>query len=179
MDGVFAPTLSPAIESLWLPKQGIRKDIHVMFQHPFHQLKKLLDLNPDLIIIQAEANPGSVDDFIKHVKKTKVRLGIALLAETSPSQQRVSELIRLSDYVLIFCGHLGYHGGIADLALLDKVAEIKSINPNAEIGWDGGINKDNIRALADGGIDVLNVGAAIQKATNPENAYRELRELVA
>jgi len=179
MDGIFAVTKSPDIETLWLPTGNIRKDMHVMFQHPFHQLKKLLSLGPDMIIIQVEADKESVDNFIKHIKKTRVRLGVALLAPTRPTDPRVAGLIKKSDYVLIFSGHLGFQGSKADLGLLSKVSEIKSINPKVEIGWDGGICLENAKKLAEGGVNVLNIGGAIQKSSNPAESYTKLKEALA
>lgn len=178
MDGIFAPTKSPDIDKIWLP-ENIVCDIHIMYQHPFHQLRKLLRLDPHMIIIQAEADPASVDDFIKHIKKTKVLLGLALLEETSPLEPRVSELIKKADYVLIFSGHLGYQGSKADLGNLKKVEQITAINPKVEIGWDGGINKDNIHELSISGIDVLNIGGSIQKMPDPAGAYAMLEGILA
>jgi ribulose-phosphate 3-epimerase len=61
-----------------------------------------------------------------------------------------------------------------DEKLLAKVGKVKAINPNVEIGWDGGANVDNVRLLADGGIDVINVGGAIQRSEDPEEAYATL-----
>jgi pentose-5-phosphate-3-epimerase len=177
MDGIFAPTKSPDIDKLWLPS-GVVCDIHIMYQHPFHQLRKLLDLSPRLVIVQAEADKESVDEFIKHVRKTKVGVGISLLAETSPLNTRVSELIKKCQYVLIFSGHLGYQGSKADLSLLNKVEQIKQLNPKAEIGWDGGISKENILELVSAGIDVLNVGGAIQKTADPASSYAALKEIL-
>jgi ribulose-phosphate 3-epimerase len=177
MDGIFAPTKSPDIDKIWLPSTVVC-DVHIMYQHPFHQLHRLLDLNPSMVIIQAEADKQSVDDFIKHIKKTKVRVGLALLAATSPRDARVADLIKKCDYVLIFSGHLGYQGSKADLSLLSKVEDIKRLNPTAEIGWDGGINEHNIVALSEGGIDVLNIGGSIQKQPDPVSAYSKLRHLL-
>lgn len=178
MDGIFAPTKSPDIDKLWLP-EGVIADVHIMFQHPFNQLKKILRLNPYQVTIQAEAQQNSVDDFIRAIKKTKVRLGIALLASTHPETPRVKELIKKSDYVLVFSGNLGYHGGSVDFSLLDKIPKIKSINPKAEIGWDGGIAIENVATLVRGGVDVLNVGGSIQKASDPTHVYNELMSKIA
>lgn len=178
MDGIFAPTVSPSLHAIWLP-ENIDCDVHLMFQHPYQQLKRLLALNPKKIIIQAEAQKDSVERFISGIRQTKVGLGISLLADTSPDEPHIKNWIKRCEYVLIFSGHLGYHGGEADLALLEKITKIKHINSNVEIGWDGGINADNIRTLADKGVDVLNVGGAIQKQKDPESAYIELSKLLA
>ena len=46
--------------------------------------------------------------------------------------------------------------------------------PDIEIGWDGGANLSNVRALAHAGIDVINVGSAITQATDPAAMYQSL-----
>jgi ribulose-phosphate 3-epimerase len=78
------------------------------------------------------------------------------------------------DHVLIFSGDLGNFGGHANLRLLDKVAELRRHKPELEIGWDGGINEQNISKLVFAGVDVLNVGGYIQNAEEPEKAYSRL-----
>lgn len=173
MDGVFAPTKSPDIEKLWFEK-GIETDVHVMFQHPDRQIKKLLNHSPSLIVVQAEADNESVMRCIDGLRKTRVRVGVSLLADTRPSEPFVSNCIEKAHHVLIFSGHLGYHGGKAQLELLAKVEQIRAINPNVEIGWDGGINSFNAKQIADAGVDVLNVGGYIQKSNDPVGAYHKI-----
>jgi pentose-5-phosphate-3-epimerase len=63
------------------------------------------------------------------------------------------------------------------MSQLQKVEEIKTLNPHAEIAWDGGVNLDNVAALAQSGIDVINVGSAIQKAIQPQAAFSQLQQL--
>jgi ribulose-phosphate 3-epimerase len=178
MDGVFAPTKSPDIDNLWLPEKVVC-DVHLMFQHPYRQIKKLLSLNPSMVILQAEADQKSVLDSIAALKQTRVRVGVSLLAATSPDDDFVYKCIALADHVLIFSGHLGYHGGTADFGLLDKVSKIKAINHTAEIGWDGGISFLNVSELVAGGVGVLNTGGAIHGAENPSEAYKKLVVLAA
>ncbi len=175
MDGIFAPTKSPDINKIWLP-EGIVCDIHLMFQHPGRVIESLLKLNPSLIIIQAEADSMSVGEAIELIRKSDTKLGIALLADTRVYTAR--ECLDRSDHALVFSGHLGHHGGKADLKLLDKVAEIHKSWPEIEVGWDGGISPDNAAELASGGVDALNTGAAIQKADDPLAAYNRLNDLV-
>ena len=57
---------------------------------------------------------------------------------------------------------------------LEKVRLIKKINPLVEIGWDGGVTIDNAYSLVQGGVDILNVGGAIQFADNSAAAYKKL-----
>lgn len=145
-------------------------DIHLMYRDPLAVLPKLAELHPSLVIIHAEA--ATAREAIQFLNDHNIRAGVALLQPTNVKD--VSALIRLCNHVLIFSGSLGSFGGRVDFSLLKKAQQIRSITPDIEIGWDGGVNVDNVRKLADGGIDVLNVGGAIQKANHPENAYRDL-----
>jgi pentose-5-phosphate-3-epimerase len=61
--------------------------------------------------------------------------------------------------------------------LLDKVKELRKLKPTLEIGWDGGVNDRNARQLAEGGVDVLNVGGFIHSAEDSRAAYAKLKEV--
>jgi ribulose-phosphate 3-epimerase len=167
-DGRFT-TKTVDLGDVWWPEH-ITADIHLMYREPMEILPTLMALGPGMVIVHAEAN--KVSESLQLLRENNIRAGVALLQDTSV--ESVAELIRLSDHVLIFSGSLGSFGGQVDLALLGKIPQIRTIEPDIEIGWDGGINADNVLKLADGGVDVLNVGGAIQKASRPENAYRDL-----
>ena len=167
-DGIFT-TVSVPVGDVWWP-EGMTPDIHLMHQRPLNVLEKLLHLNPRMIIFHAESD--DVPECIDRVRQGSVKVGLALLPETSVESQK--DIISQVDHVLIFGGKLGSFGGHADLSQLDKIAQIDAINSQVEIGWDGGANMDNVVQLSEAGVDVINVGGAIQKANNPENAYRAL-----
>lgn len=170
MDGHFAPTRSINPIQAWWP-EGILADIHLMFQRPLEHIETLVGLNPNLVIIHAEAD-GDLLGMIRHLQDCGIHAGVCLLKETTV--KHAEDLIAASDHVLLFSGDLGRFGGMADLTVLDKVPEICAINPHIEIGWDGGANERNVRQLANGGVDVINVGGAIQKAADPKKAYATL-----
>ena len=92
----------------------------------------------------------------------------------STSVESVASLVAKVDHVLIFSGTLGHFGGVADLGLLHKANEIRLLEPDVEIGWDGGANADNVARLSHGGVDVIVAGGAIQNAEDPARAYGEL-----
>jgi len=60
------------------------------------------------------------------------------------------------------------------MSLLGKVQKLKELKPQVEVGWDGGINNTNVRALALGGVDVLNAGGYLHGAMAPKTAYLKL-----
>jgi ribulose-phosphate 3-epimerase len=170
MDGVFAPTTSPDVSDIWLPPAHIN-DIHLMYQEPMEALDTLILLKPHLVIIHNEAHVHHMH-FASELHKHGIKVGLALLHDT-PTQY-AHQIMHSFDHVLIFSGKLGHHGGQADMSLLNKVKEIRQHHPEVEIGWDGGVNEENITELVKAGVDVLNVGGYIQNASNPEAAYATL-----
>lgn len=169
-DGILAPTATLDITNIWWPKGWIA-DLHLIMAHPSEHLETILKLNPSLCIIQAEADEDLLPS-LDALKKAGIRTGIALLPSTYPGH--IKSYIDVVDHVLIFAGKLGAQGGQADLLQMEKIPLIRSMKPDVEIGWDGGANMTNVRALAHADIDVINVGAAIARANNPAAAFQEL-----
>jgi ribulose-phosphate 3-epimerase len=137
-------------------------------------LKQLIHLKPNLVIIHNEAHVHHMH-FAAELHKEGIKAGLAILRETPV--EWAYQVMHSFDHVLVFSGKLGYHGGEADLGLIDKVKKIREHHPEAEIGWDGGIDDKNAKALIDAGVDVLNVGGFIQRSDNPEAAYGTLKAI--
>lgn len=173
-DGLFAPRQSVGLEHIWWPEH-LRADIHLMYKNPAHYVEQLIKLHPSMVIIHAESD-GNFFDIAESLKSNGIKVGVALLKPTPVN--KITAALSHIDHVLIFSGDLGHFGGSADLGLLGKVKSIKSIAPNMEIGWDGGVNPENARELANGEVDVLNVGGFIQQSADPQDAYAKLREVL-
>jgi ribulose-phosphate 3-epimerase len=171
MDGQLAPVTSPGLEQAWWPKH-VKADLHLMYEHPTRHMRALVKLKPHLVIVHAEAK-GNFVVFAQILHKLGIKVGVALLPETPASA--IKPALEHIDHVMIFSGDLGHYGGTADLELLIKAQAVKHLKPSLEIGWDGGINESNIHLLAAGGVDVLNVGGFIQKASKPSDAYATLK----
>jgi ribulose-phosphate 3-epimerase len=169
-DGEFAPTFLLGESQIWWPKEWII-DIHAMVARPGEHLQALIALKPNLIIFHAETGQN-LSPILDEIKKNGIKAGIALQRPTVPST--VEAAIKAADHVLVFSGDLGHYGGSASLMQLEKVRLIKAINPNVEIGWDGGVAVDNAYTLTQGGVDVLNTGSAIATAEDPATAYATL-----
>ena len=172
-DGEFTPNKLVPIPEVWWPG-AVRADLHVMYKRPFEHIDALIALGPQLIIVHAEAE-GDFGAFAQKVRRHGVEVGVALLQDTPV--ELIRPALGLVDHVLIFSGNLGHQGGsTADLSLLEKAAAVKAVRPAVEIGWDGGVNDQNIKQLIAGGVEVLNVGGFIQQASEPEAAFEVLRK---
>lgn len=174
MDGEFAPTKSIDIKDASWP-ETVKADLHLMFQKPEDYLETVINQKPNMVIIHAEADVD-LKDFASKLHAHGIKAGLCVLSETQVSE--VADALPDYDHLLIFGGKLGYFGGNADLSQAKKAHQAKEINPSIEIGWDGGANDQNVRQLADSGIEVINVGGFIQKAKNPETAYQRLVQVV-
>lgn len=174
MDGVLTPTRSPQLSQVTPPKDT-KLDIHVMFEQPAAELNALLALKPNMVIVHAEAQ-GNFVDIARRLHEHGVKAGVALLPQTKP--ETIQPALEHIDHVLVFSGDLGRFGGMADVAHLRKVAWCRQQKPSLEIGWDGGVNDENIKELAAGGVDVLNVGSYIQRADNPKRRFAKLQSLL-
>lgn len=174
MDGQFAPTTSPNIEDIRLPK-NILSDIHLMYQNPMQQLPMLKKLRPNMVIIHAEADVHHAL-FAAQLHAVGIKSGLAFLASTDVADYQ--DVLSSFDQALIFSGNLGHHGGVADLSLLQKVKHILCEHSHIEIAWDGGINDQNAKQMVTEGVEVLNVGGFIQNSSSPQESYGRLSDII-
>lgn len=174
MDGRFAPVKSVSVDEVWWP-HSVGADLHVMYEKPMDILEKLILLQPEMVIIHAESDVHHMH-FAAELHKEGVKAGLALLPETDVAS--VEPILHSFDHVLIFSGNLGHQGGShANLELLEKAKQIRTHHKNVEIGWDGGVNEQNITTIHKEGVEIINVGGFIQNATNPGVAYVKLLAL--
>ncbi len=173
-DGIFAKSKTLPLDKAWLPEDMI-VDIHVMHALPGMESKELIALKPHLVVVHAEAE-GNFVILADKLHKHGIKIGVALLPETDP--RSIKKAIKHVDHVLIFSGDLGHFGGKADLNLLHKISQIRKLKHSVEIGWDGGINEENVAQIAKSGVDVLNAGGAIQRSEDPAASYAHLQSLL-
>lgn len=169
-DGEFAPSFLIGAAQIWWPQDWL-VDIHAMVARPSDHIDTLISLKPNMIIFHTETQEDIVP-ILQQVKKFGIKAGIALLKSTVPST--ITQAIEVADHVMIFSGELGKHGGTASMMQLEKVRLIRAIRQDIEIGWDGGVNIENAYSLAQGGVDVLNVGGTIASAADAKTAYDTL-----
>jgi ribulose-phosphate 3-epimerase len=169
-DGSFAPVTLIDPSQIWWPQQW-QVDVHVMSAQPSRHLQQLVALRPHMITLHAEATEDLLP-YMQQIRQLNIKAGIALMRSTVPSD--IARLIESADHAMIFSGDLGKYGGTASLMQLEKIRLIRNINASIEIGWDGGISVENAFSLAQGGVQVFNVGGAIQKSSDPAEAYKNL-----
>ncbi|MBQ2174949.1 MAG: hypothetical protein II453_07780, partial [Alphaproteobacteria bacterium] len=158
------------ITNVWWPR-GWETDLHLMVAKPSECLETVFKLSPSLCILHAEASEDLLPIF-EQLHAHEIKCGVALLPSTYPVN--VKQYIEAADHVLIFAGQIGVQGSPADLLQTEKITLVRNIKPELEIGWDGGANLTNIRALAHADLDVINVGSALAQAENPADMFNQL-----
>lgn len=169
-DGDFAPSQTINLVQAHWP-DGVEADIHLMQRNPLDEIETAIALRPHLILFHVESD-GDIGALLDECSSVGQSGGVVFLAETPIEGHE--DLIEKSDHVLLFSGSLGEYGGETDMSVLDKIPAIRSIKLEIEIGIDGGINQDNAKIISEAGVDILNVGSAIQNADNPQAAYDTL-----
>lgn len=174
-DGDLAPTKMVPIDQAWR-NDDLIVHAHIMYQKPLEVVEDIMHLEADLVILHAEAD--ELKKCLEILRENGTRTGIALLPETSVAELKEMDIDELFDHVLVFAGNLGYQGGAADLSNLKKVQKLRDEYPDMEIGWDGGVNLDNVAEIAAAGVTVLNVGGYFKKSKDPKKAYDLMSSLI-
>ena len=147
---------------------GVPFDLHLMMNHPESQFEDIIALQPQLVIVHYEA-PFDRDSFFKQLRNMDIKVGLAITVGTTIEQ--VKDILPAIDHLLVFTGKLGHNGGEFRADCLEKIGQARVINPNLEIGVDGGLNQETSRAAIEAGADLLDVGSFIHDADDPEIAY--------
>jgi ribulose-phosphate 3-epimerase len=145
-----------------------------MYKNPRRAAEVILEHKPNMLIVHSEAE-GNFASFVSLCRGAGVKVGVALLPRTPVDT--ILPALGSIDHVLVFSGELGRFGGHVNLDLLNKVKVLRQHRHDIEIGWDGGVNLQNISQLAFGGVDVFNVGGFLQNSDDPEKSYRALARI--
>ncbi|RXI46818.1 ribulose-phosphate 3-epimerase [Clostridium tetani] len=179
MDGKYVPNISfgvPIMKSI----KGLTKlpfDVHLMIEEPSKYIEDFAKAGADIITFHYEAETH-LDRTINYIKSFGVKVGIALNPGTPVSL--IKDLIPSLDMVLIMSVNPGFGGQKYIYYASDKIRELKKLkdelNKDLIIEVDGGVGKDNIKDIANCGVDLVVAGSAVFKDGKIEENLKVLRE---
>lgn len=181
MDGHFVPNISfgAVVMKSLLGKTKLPFDVHLMIENPDRYLENFVTDNTEVITVHAEACPH-LHRTVKHIKSFGVRAGVALNPATPLSV--LDYVLEDIDLVLIMSVNPGFGGQKFIPSQLDKIKALKLMkeerNPGLEIAVDGGITLDNIKMVADAGVELLVAGSTVFDAPDIESRVRDLLERI-
>jgi ribulose-phosphate 3-epimerase len=174
MDGEFVPSHSISFKDIAPLKPKFKWEAHLMVQHPEDYLEGFKQAGAQKIIFHFEAKTNYVTT-IKAIRKLKMRVGMAVNPKTSIKE--FAPLAMLADSILFLSVEPGFYGAKFIPEVLDKIVKFRQTYPKTATGIDGGVKEENVREIAQTGVDNICVGSAIFNKPDPAAAYRRLVEL--
>ena len=177
MDGSFVPSISfgfPIMKSI-RPCTDRIFDVHLMIDEPIRYIDEFVKAGADIITVHAESCKH-LDRTIEAIKERGVLAGVALNPATPI--EMIRHILPKVDMVLIMTVNPGFGGQKLIPYTLDKVRELKALldreKIKADIEVDGGINLANVGAAMDAGANVIVAGSAVFGGDIRENVAKFL-----
>ena len=169
MDGKFVKNKSLMFD-FKLPKDK-KYEAHLMIENPKKWIEKnWKKTNAIIFHLESTKNPDKIIGLIKNKNR---KVGIAINPKTSIDKIKIH--LNEVDLVLIMTVNPGKYGSKFIAKALDKIRQIKKINPKMEIEVDGGINDKTIIKAKKAGANRFVVGSFIQESWNPKKDFEILR----
>ncbi len=164
MDGHFVPnlTLGTAIVAAARAATDHFLDVHLMVNHPEPLLKAFARAGANLISVHVEATPH-IHRALQQIHALGCQAGVALNPGTPA--EAVFPVLHLADVVLVMSVNPGFAGQAFLPEVLPKVKRLRerlnTVNPQARLEIDGGINAQTLPAAQEAGADVFVAASAI------------------
>ena len=170
----FGPDFSRALRKKY-PDAFI--DAHLMTDNLETVLPLFINSGASSITVHAETEPHLLHATLSTIKNAGIKAGIALCPPTPVMQ--VAPVLDMADLVLVMSVTPGFGGQKFIESSLEKVRELASIRAamkhNYVIEIDGGINENNITRVILAGCDVVVMGSAVFRESNPASWLADLR----
>jgi ribulose-phosphate 3-epimerase len=175
MDGEFVPSRSITWEHIADLSIKMKWEAHLMVVNPEEYAEGFKKAGASKIVFHHEAT-ASPEKLISRIRNLELGVGLAINPDTPVSA--IAPCIGEIDSVLLLTVTPGFYGSKFIPEVMDKVAELRDIRPDIEIGVDGGIKEGNIKEVAGAGVDYVCVGSAIFLQPDPAASYRHLQSLI-
>ena len=180
MDGAFVPSISfgmPVISSLRKTTDRVF-DVHMMVEEPGRYVNDVRKAGADIICVHQEACLH-LDRTINQIKETGARAAVALNPATPV--ETLSCILKEADMFLIMSVNPGFGGQKFIPGAVSKVEEL--VRLKRENGYpfaieiDGGVTLDNIKMLADAGVEIAVAGSAVFKTEDPAEMTERFKQI--
>lgn len=167
MDGIFVPNITfgaPVIKSI-RKVTDLFFDVHLMITQPERYIEDFVKAGADMITIHIEStiHPHRV---IQQIKSYGIKAGIVLNPGTN--EDTIKYLIDDVDMVLVMSVNPGFGGQSFIESSIEKIKNIKKMNPTVDIQVDGGITNKTIKNCIDAGANIFVAGSYVFKGDYKE-----------
>lgn len=179
MDGVFVPNITfgmPVISQIRKLTQKVL-DVHLMIVQPERYINEFRAAGADILTVHYEA-VTHLHRCVQQIKEAGMKAGVSLNPHTPISS--LDSIISDLDLVLIMSVNPGFGGQKFIPESLNKIKALKAMadekNPELIIEIDGGVSPDNVKMLAEIGVNAVVAGSAVFKAANPSETISILKQ---
>jgi len=182
MDGKFVPniTFGPVVVASVKKITKLKIDVHLMICDPQNYIKQFADAGADYISVHYE-EVKHLHRVIQQIKEAGIKAGVVLNPATTLSV--LDEILPFVDFVLLMSVNPGFGGQSFIESTLNKIERLRRIrkerNLNFLIEVDGGINKKNIKNIAEAGCDIFIAGSAIFSKDNISAEVVEMKNIIS
>jgi len=175
IDGKFVQNKTVSLKEVAPFSSLFSIEAHLMVLSPEIFFKECKESGVKRVVFHIEGieNPSKV---LQELGKYNLQKGIALSPETPV--ERVKPYLDCLDVVLLLSVHPGFSGQKFITETLNKIKEIKRIAKNQLIGVDGGINIENIEAVAKSGADYMVIGKSLFASGNVKETLAALQRKI-
>lgn len=178
MDGHFVPnlTIGPVVVSAVAKAATKPLDIHLMVENNTFFVDLFAPLKPKYLSfhVEEEKHPHRL---IQKIRDYGISPAIVLNPHTPPSS--IDYLLEDLDMVLLMSVNPGFGGQKFIPSVLEKATLLKEMiekrNTKTLIEVDGGVNNQNIQALADAGVDIVVAGNYVFGSVDYKSAIDSLK----
>lgn len=179
MDGNFVPNISfglPIIKSVRKNTDFIL-DCHLMIEKPERYLEDFKNAGADILTVHQEATIH-LQRTLAEIRRLGMKAGVSL--NPSTSEETLKYIMDDLDLILIMSVNPGFGGQSYIESVNEKIKRVRKMIDESErdiiLEVDGGVNKDNIKALEDLGVDLFVAGSAAFKNSEIEKNIGGLRD---
>lgn len=178
MDGNFVPNLSFGLPVIKQIKSIAKKDldVHLMISNPDLYIEEYQKAGANYLTVHYETCPH-LNRTVQRIKDLGMKAAVCLNPHSPVNL--LHEIIGDLDMVLIMSVNPGFGGQKFIENSYEKIRKLKKMisdrDLKTKIQIDGGVNLQNIRVLADVGVDVFVVGSTIFAAENPKEMISKLK----
>jgi ribulose-phosphate 3-epimerase len=179
MDGHFVPniTVGPLVVSALKRVTTLPLDVHLMIADPDRYLEAFVEAGAAMLTVHIEALPH-LHRTLTRIRQLGSKAGVAI--NPSTSVEAIRDVAGELDHLLIMSVNPGFGGQSFIPRTIEKVeaarALLASVNSQAAIEVDGGVDIGNAGELVRAGASILVAGAAIFGTADPAAATRALRK---
>lgn len=181
MDGNFVKNISfgPKFIKEARPYTDATFDAHLMILNPWNYIDRFADAGADIITVHYEACKERLKDTLKAIKSLGVKCGAVINPDTPVSE--LKPVIEDCDMVLLMSVFPGFGGQKFIEDVLPKIAEVKKLvedsGKDIDIEIDGGITRDNVKAVKLAGANVIVAGSTVFNEKDRAAVIKYLREV--